>query len=197
VLPRNSLRELLDMQHRHCCWEESLKRNIELTAVPDLWHVLQMQNAYLSLASPADTEELAAFAARTFTDTFGHRYAKGDLEFHLRKTCSARFFAEALAVGASIYLARVRSELVGYVKAGAVELPVEHDSGDREIHRLYVLQRYMGHGMATQLMEAALASPALVHAPRLYLGVWEENQRLRQRNRYEWSERDSIGRFIQ
>lgn len=118
---------------------------------------------------------LEALARPTFTATFGHLYTQDNLHAHLTKTCSESFFTQELANDCNIDIARVDNDLVGYIKYGAVNLPVKHDDHDMEIHRLYVMSGQQGRGVGKQLMENALNSPTLQTAPNLFLGVWENN----------------------
>lgn len=116
-------------------------------------------------------------ARSTFTATFGHLYTPDNLQAHLAKTCSAHFFAGELSGNSSIDVARIGNQLVGYIKYGAVGLPVEHGDRDMEIHRLYIDEGQQGHGIGKQLMDRALENPAVRSAPNLFLGVWENNHK--------------------
>ena len=61
---------------------------------------------------------------------------------------------------------------------GEVEIPeVEVQPGDRGLHRLYVDARWQGRGLGRQLLEAALRHPRLADAERIFLQVWDENDR--------------------
>lgn len=67
---------------------------------------------------------------------------------------------------------------MGYVQFGDVDIPeVEVQPGDQELHRIYVETAMHGQGLGRQLMDAALGHPRLADAPRIYLTVWEQNER--------------------
>ncbi|MFO1241996.1 MAG: N-acetyltransferase [Rickettsiales bacterium] len=125
-------------------------------------------------ADNPDLVNLQNLSRETFTETFGHLYSNENLEYHLAKTCSAQYFAEKLAEGNVILLARDGSELAGYVKYGHLGLPLENGETGREIHRLYVRKAYQRSGLGKRLMEATLADEILKSAD-IFLGVWENN----------------------
>jgi ribosomal protein S18 acetylase RimI-like enzyme len=130
-------------------------------------------------ATNDDCEMVAQFAARTFTDTFGHLYRPENLLHHVLHKCSAAFFEEALAAGDTVLMMHDGDRLIGYAKVGQVALPVKHTipRGAQEIHRVYVDKEFQGQGLGKQLMLHILSLPRIAHAPAVYLGVWEENRR--------------------
>lgn len=117
---------------------------------------------------------LAQLARDTFIETFGHLYAAHDLNAYLDSKCSTPYFTDA-SQHTSIMIAWEEAKAVGYIKWGAVEVPVTDEvaATAREIHRLYVHKTHQGQGTGKQLFEYALAECAEVSA--IYLGVWEHN----------------------
>jgi ribosomal protein S18 acetylase RimI-like enzyme len=68
--------------------------------------------------------------------------------------------------------------LLGYVQFGDVGIPeVEPEPGDEGLQRLYVETALQGRGLGRSLLEAALRHPRLTEAKRIFLQVWEENER--------------------
>lgn len=131
-------------------------------------------------ATHEDAEALSRLAVTGYTDTFGHLYTKENLDSHMEKTCSPAYFRQALDEGDVILLAFVEEQLAGYVKAGALGLPVQGAENASELHRLYVLEAYHGQQIGRALMEAAMALPPLNGASEIYLGVWENNVKAQQ-----------------
>jgi ribosomal protein S18 acetylase RimI-like enzyme len=133
-------------------------------------------------AEMADCEAIAQLAARTFTDAFGHLYRPENLLHHILQKCSADFFSKSLARGDTILMLQQEGVLVGYAKAGRVDLPLSSPAskGAQEIHRLYIDAPHQGKGLGKTLMIALLALPHLATAPELYVGVWQENLRAQQ-----------------
>ena len=74
------------------------------------------------------------------------------------------------------WLARIDGLLTGYARVRR-NSEMDHKLGSRhlELQRLYVDSRWHGHGVANQLMEAAIAHAA--GQDWLWLGVWEKNPR--------------------
>lgn len=127
--------------------------------------------------SPQQLPALEVLARASFTATFGHLYLAEHLQHHLDTTCSATYFAAEIERGNAVDVACADGELAGYIKYGAVGLPVVHGKADREIHRLYVRAGYQGQGIGRMLMDRALADTDLQAAPALFLGVWEHNHK--------------------
>ncbi len=128
-------------------------------------------------ATPENAERISRVARKGYTDTFGHLYSDENLQYHLDKTCSPAYFRQAMAEGDVILMALVDGVLAGYVKFGALGLPVEAGDGAFELHRLYVLGEYQGRAIGKALMDAAMASAPLKDADEVYLGVWENNHK--------------------
>ena len=131
----------------------------------------------LRTATPEDADALGDFAARVFSENFGHLYKPEDLAAHLVKSCSACFFTDCMKQD-TVLLAMDGEYIAGYTKVGAVGLPVRpHPENSGEIHRLYIDVPYQGRGVGHMLMKAALQLPILAQSSHIYLGVWENNHR--------------------
>jgi len=126
-----------------------------------------------------DCEALASFAARMFSETFGHLYRPENLAAHLRQKFSPEYFAASLEMGDTILLLHDEARLIGYAKVGTVGLPVKPPipKGAQEIQRVYIDREYQGRGLGKALMLHILSLPRIITAPVVYLGVWEENLR--------------------
>jgi ribosomal protein S18 acetylase RimI-like enzyme len=121
--------------------------------------------------------ELAALAQRTWADAFGGGISGDDQASELAASRSKGYFANALREK-TILVADKDGALIGYVQFGDVEIAdVEAEPGDQGLQRLYVETALQGRGLGRRLMEAALAHPRLAAAQRIFLQVWEENER--------------------
>jgi ribosomal protein S18 acetylase RimI-like enzyme len=125
----------------------------------------------------ADVAALADLARRTYADAFGYSFNAADLADHLRTNLSDGCFHRA--IDDDVFLgAELRDRLIGFAQFGAVSIAVPTQSpDDQELRRLYVHADFQGQGIGTRLMEAALTHPRLKAAERIYLDVWERNQR--------------------
>lgn len=54
---------------------------------------------------------------------------------------------------------------------------IDHQPGDRGLHRVYVDTAHQGRGIGRRLTKAALAHPRLADANRVFLQVWDANER--------------------
>ncbi|HEX8901295.1 N-acetyltransferase [Vitreimonas sp.] len=128
-------------------------------------------------ANAADAEALAAFAERTFTETFGHLYPPEDLKAYVEAKYRPHVVAAEIAEPDTRYRLALRNgAIIGYCKMGAVDMEV--DATDAlELHRLYVDSHAKGAGVAQALMDEALAWARGKGAKRMYLSVWENNAR--------------------
>jgi ribosomal protein S18 acetylase RimI-like enzyme len=128
-------------------------------------------------ATPADVHALSELAERTWSDAFGGSVSPDDEAVELEKTRSETYFIGTLKEK-TILVAERSDTLVGYVQFGDVDIPeLEVRPGDRELHRIYVETELQGRGVGRRLMNAALEHPRLADASRIFLQVWERNER--------------------
>ena len=124
-----------------------------------------------------DVPALAELGSRTWSDAFGDSVSRDELAVELEKKRSEAYFAAALATD-TIIVAESNGVLIGYAQFGDVTISeLEQLPGDQELHRLYVATELQGQGVGRRLTEAALLHPRLAGASRVYLQVWETNER--------------------
>lgn len=129
-------------------------------------------------AAPDDAPALAAFAARTFCETFAHLYPPEDLSTYLANSYGEAIQREEIEdPAAGTWVAMRGQEMLGYAQAGPVDLKVAHAQRDRELYRLYVAAEAKGAGVAGGLMDTVLAWARAQGASALWLSVWENNKR--------------------
>jgi ribosomal protein S18 acetylase RimI-like enzyme len=128
-------------------------------------------------AEAADVPALADLARRTWADAFGASVSEDERDAELEATRSESYFREALE-RRNVLVAEAGGRLVGYAELGDVDIPeVEPAPGDGQLHRVYVETALQGRGLGGLLTLAALEHPRLVGAGRVYLQVWEANER--------------------
>jgi ribosomal protein S18 acetylase RimI-like enzyme len=128
-------------------------------------------------AGPSDVAALSDLAGRTWSDAFGAGVGGEDEAAELEETRSEAYFAAALR-DTTILVAEREDRLLGYVEFGDVGVPeVQVRPGDRGLRRLYVETAFQGRGLGRKLTDAALQHPRLAGAGRIFLQVWEENER--------------------
>jgi len=128
-------------------------------------------------AEPDEVPELAALARRTWSDAFGGGVTAEDEAAELEAGRSETYFASALREE-TILVAEESGALVGYVEFGDVSIPeIEARPGDQSVSRLYVETSLQGRGLGRELLTAALQHPRLATAGRIFLTVWDRNER--------------------
>ena len=126
-----------------------------------------------------DAEQLAAFAARTFTDTFAAANRPEDIAAYVPSAYGISQQASELADPEIITLILEHgAAIAAYAQvrlSAAPECVVS--AAPVELWRFYVDQPWHGRGLASRLMAAVHDAAAELGGRTLWLGVWEKNQR--------------------
>ncbi len=126
-------------------------------------------------AASADSDRLVAFAAQTFTDTFGTLYPPEDLAAFITKKQAP---ATRAAISSPEHIVRVAERdgvLIGYLIGGPMDLPFDtHGRPAACLDRLYLVDDAKGTGLADALMAEFLVWGA---GRDLYLSVFAPNVR--------------------
>ena len=128
---------------------------------------------------PADAPALAAFGARTFAETFAADNRPSDMALYLERTYGeARQRAELTDPAMTTLLAESEGRLVAFAQLRAGPTP-ESVTGRApiELLRFYVDRPWQGRGLARVLMGAVEQESAHRGADRVWLSVWEQNER--------------------
>ncbi len=128
-----------------------------------------------------DIQQLAAMAARTFPLACPPSMAPEDIASFIDTNLSADRFAEYLAdPQRAILTAHQDSRIIGYAMLirGVTDLQrAVQVRPAAELSKMYVLPDYHGAGVATALMERALATAEEWGVRCVWLGVNQANQR--------------------
>lgn len=130
-------------------------------------------------ASETDAEPLAALFRDIFTETFGHLYDPADLAGFLAEQRAEHWAAQLCDPAFAVRIAQAGGGAVGLAKIGPVKLPVTAAGPALELRQLYVLGAVRGAGVASALMDWAIAQAARRGARDLYLSVYTDNPRAR------------------
>ena len=133
----------------------------------------------IRLAGPDDAAAVAAFAERSFRETFGPDNRPDDMEAYCAATYAlARQRRELAAPDRVTLLAEMEGLLAGYVQLRDGLAPSCVSGADPiEILRFYVDSRWHGRGIARSLMAETLARARAMGRRTIYLAVWERNAR--------------------
>jgi len=127
----------------------------------------------------ADTALLAAFAARTFEETFGPHNRPEDMKAHLHKAFGIAQQSEELKNPNIVtLLAFQEATLMAFAQVKRQDPPAGIlIDAPVELHRFYVDRPAHGNGVAQRLMRAVHAAAHAFDGLNLWLGVWERNPR--------------------
>lgn len=130
-------------------------------------------------AGQADAGALAAFARRTFVETFGAQNTDENMAMHVARTFgTAHQRAEIRDVNMVTLIGEVGATMAGFaqVRRGSAPACVTGPS-PVEVLRFYVDSPFHGRGIAPALMRAALDVARELGGRTAWLGVWEHNPR--------------------
>ena len=138
-----------------------------------------MSKVTICIGSASDADDLAAFAARTFAETFAADNRPEVLQGLMCATFSAERQAKELAdPSVTTILARSDGELIGYAQVRrSVPPPCVTHADPIELHRFYLDKQAQGSGLASELMLAVHEAAEEFGAQHIWLGVWERNPR--------------------
>jgi diamine N-acetyltransferase len=126
-----------------------------------------------------DAARLQAISLRTFVDTFAALNTPENMAKYVSERLSlAQMQAELANPDSEFYFAIQDGSPIGYLKLNRGTAQTEPQGDDAaEIERIYVVQEYLGKGVAQELFAFALQRAKQVDARVLWLAVWEENPR--------------------
>jgi ribosomal protein S18 acetylase RimI-like enzyme len=136
-------------------------------------------NDTLRRACPHDAPALASFAERIFRDTFTAGNDPADMELHCSKNFGSEIqLREIENPNLVTILAETGGELMAFAQV-RLHSAVECVSAKRpsELYRLYVSNRWHGRGIAHEVMKEVLTTVRRAASDRIWLGVWERNER--------------------
>ncbi len=133
----------------------------------------------IRLGTPYDLTLLEDLSVRTFREAFETFYRVEDFDAFLQEAYNPEKLGRELLDPACTFLfASIEEEPVGYalVRQGPPE-PCVKGPDPIELVRIYALQKAVGKGLGSALMEACIGVAKEKGARTLWLGVWERNPR--------------------
>jgi ribosomal protein S18 acetylase RimI-like enzyme len=128
-------------------------------------------------AAPEDAALISDLFERAFVETFGHLYRPEDLKAFLDRLSPEGFRGELEDRAYRFRLAFDGETAAGFCKLGPLTLPVSPERPAQELRQLYLLKAFHGSGIATMLMDWALAEARRHGTEVLYLTVYKDNLR--------------------
>ena len=130
-------------------------------------------------AASADNFLLAEVGAETFFDTFAVDNTPENMAAYLAASFSPEKQAEELADPATKFLLiELKNQRVGFARLKFGQAPAEVLSlRPMEIVRIYVRKNWIGFGAGGRLIQACLDEAAHAGCDKVWLDVWEYNDR--------------------
>lgn len=125
----------------------------------------------LRTATPADADLIAEISRETFRDTFGSFNSEADMDIFLSTQFTHSQLAAEVALPGHVFLLAYS----GLTCAGYIF--IKQGAGSDEISRLYVRKPFLGRSVGRMLMQAAIALATDTGKTKIWLGVWEHNER--------------------
>jgi predicted N-acetyltransferase YhbS len=142
---------------------------------------------------PGDAQALDRLFDTVFCETFGHLYRPEDLDAFLTSYGIADWERDLADRACAFRVAEMDGRIVGYVKLGPVEIPVETSRPALLLDQIYVAKDHHGASIAGTLMEWTFEEAARRGAEELYLTVFIDNHRAnRFYDRYGF---EAVGRY--
>ena len=140
-----------------------------------------VQSFLIRPGRPADAAALAAFAERTFRETFAAQNRPSDLELYLTRSYGERQQAAELHdPQMTTLVAESEGQLAAFAQLRPGTAPgCVRSPAPLELWRFYVDRSWHGRGLAQALMGTVLEAAQGRGADTLWLGVWEQNSRAR------------------
>jgi ribosomal protein S18 acetylase RimI-like enzyme len=130
-------------------------------------------------ATAADLPAIDRVFRTSFCETFAHLYRPEDLAAFLGKFTPEAWAEEFSDPRYRFRVAEDGGEVVGYVKLGPSELPIDSSAPAIELRQIYVMQDHHGSGLARALTEWAIDEARKSGFEELYLTVYVDNHRAR------------------
>lgn len=133
----------------------------------------------LRTPTPHDAGLIAVLGRQAFGETFHHYTSPQAVAAFLDEDYDSAGLAQSLADPALHWrLVEQDGIAAGFMKWGACKLPLTPlHPPQAELHRLYVLKAFQGHGLGRILMDEAMTRMREGGSGEICLGVWEGNDK--------------------
>jgi ribosomal protein S18 acetylase RimI-like enzyme len=127
----------------------------------------------------ADAALIADLSRQTFYDAFAAENTAADMDKCMNETFTReKLMAEVGAAGSTFLLASFGEEVVGYARLRETGNPLLLENGVAlEIARIYAMQKSIGKGIGSALMQRCIDIGREKNFRVIWLGVWENNQK--------------------
>ncbi|MBU8772646.1 GNAT family N-acetyltransferase [Cytobacillus oceanisediminis] len=126
-----------------------------------------------------DLSRLQEISYETFNETFKEQNSPENMEAYLEKAFNRKQLKTELSQRSSqFYFVEIDGETAGYLKVNTDEAQTE-EMGDEalEIERIYIRSPFQKQGLGKYLFNKALEVAMEQNKKRIWLGVWEKNEK--------------------
>ncbi|MGN7764185.1 GNAT family N-acetyltransferase [Paenibacillus sp. 22594] len=122
---------------------------------------------------------LQDISVETFKETFEDQNSPEHMKAYLEKAFNAvQLEKELLTISSEFYFIHSNGELAGYLKVNTNEAQSEiMDNLSLEIERIYIRKKFHKQGLGSYLMSKAIDIAKEQNKEKIWLGVWEKNER--------------------
>jgi len=143
-------------------------------------------------ATEIDAALLASLGRETFFETFATSHPKNDMDTYLGEVFDVKKILKEFENNkTTFFLATLNGQGIGYAKLKGEEvLKTLGENSRAELERLYILKKWVGHGIGSALMQHILETAKKQGYKVMWLSVWEHNPkavRFYQRFGFEFS----------
>jgi ribosomal protein S18 acetylase RimI-like enzyme len=123
--------------------------------------------------------QLRSLACTTFYETFAADNAPEQMQRYMEERLSdERLLSELNRPESEFYLAYLNRQAIAYIKLNINNAQTEAQGPESlELERIYVLKQFWGTGLGQQLLDFAINRATALAKSKIWLGVWEFNQR--------------------
>lgn len=121
---------------------------------------------------------LADIGAHTFYETFRPHNTEEDMQMYISLAYSISAIKQNLSkTNVHYFLGYLGNQDAGYVKLIENPKDIKLEGRVMELEKIYLRKAFQGSGLATSLMNLAIEKSKELGFEKLYLGVWQENER--------------------
>ncbi|MBO9202260.1 MULTISPECIES: GNAT family N-acetyltransferase [Niastella] len=136
-----------------------------------------MNTIRIEVATKKDAALIADLSRQTFYDAFAADNTKEDMDKFMNEQFTREQLMEEVGREGNVFLlAYEGEEAIGYARMRETPKPVLLEGGPAiEIARIYAMQKSIGKGVGSALMQHCIAVAKQKSAGVIWLGVWEKN----------------------
>ncbi|MGG4411070.1 GNAT family N-acetyltransferase [Niallia taxi] len=126
-----------------------------------------------------DSRQLQEISYETFNDTFKDQNTPENMKAYLERAFDLKQLEKEISnISSQFFFVFFNNELAGYLKVNTNDAQSE-EMGETslEIERIYVRKQYQKHGIGKTLFIKALNIAIELDKRKIWLGVWEKNDK--------------------